>query len=387
MADKLSYEDFAQFGDVYNMNGDGGVLKNIMKYTETYPSRHFTLNDGDLVDKLRSGGAWSAVHQLDAARLSETQLLKQVQALVEAMRPMGHNLLLIKLAGSALAKEQLAAADRVVHLTMEALRGAARPLTALLTATGDRTDGALRFQKRQLLAVDTPSLGGASNATFVNISGQFFMYFTGVRVQQSVGKVLQLDVTMKNLAPSAVVTTGSHADGNRSSLLVLALRDGRIKELKLELQFEVTRYGEWMVGAARLLALRCSNCTAITDRALQQPAWLRAPLGFSYHCSSAPALETGMSNGTKKGSPGDVQLSVAFLGLQVQPVALRGNMFGPASDCIGFFTVPILSGLVVTLLLIIVLSYGLAMVSAISTMDRFDDPKAKALQVNVAGER
>lgn len=57
--------------------------------------------------------------------------------------------------------------------------------------------------------------------------------------------------------------------------------------------------------------------------------------------------------------------------------------FGRPNDCTGFFTIPILSGLFAGLILILVLFYGISMISSITTMDRFDDPKGKTISVNV----
>ncbi|XP_014255770.1 V-type proton ATPase subunit S1 [Cimex lectularius] len=47
-----------------------------------------------------------------------------------------------------------------------------------------------------------------------------------------------------------------------------------------------------------------------------------------------------------------------------------------------FFTAPIWSGLLTSFLLIMILTYGFLMLSDIKTMDRFDDPKGKTIQVN-----
>ena len=62
---------------------------------------------------------------------------------------------------------------------------------------------------------------------------------------------------------------------------------------------------------------------------------------------------------------------------------IRGDSFGRPNDCDGFFTIPILSGLFAGLILILILVYGIAMISSITTMDRFDDPKGKSITVNV----
>ena len=60
------------------------------------------------------------------------------------------------------------------------------------------------------------------------------------------------------------------------------------------------------------------------------------------------------------------------------------NRFSDADDCLGFFSAAIWMGLVASLVLVLILSFGVGMLANINTMDRFDDPKGKSIQVNVA---
>lgn len=59
----------------------------------------------------------------------------------------------------------------------------------------------------------------------------------------------------------------------------------------------------------------------------------------------------------------------------------NSNKFDDAYDCVGFTTVPIWSGLFVTLILLLILTFGITMMLDIRTMDRFDDPKGKTITV------
>lgn len=60
------------------------------------------------------------------------------------------------------------------------------------------------------------------------------------------------------------------------------------------------------------------------------------------------------------------------------------NQFSDAYDCVGFTTIPIWSGLFVTLILSIIMTMGLTMIMDIKTMDRFDDPKGKTIIINAS---
>lgn len=72
--------------------------------------------------------------------------------------------------------------------------------------------------------------------------------------------------------------------------------------------------------------------------------------------------------------------------MQIQPFNSTNHTyaFGDAYDCVGFTTAPIWSGLFVTFILVLIMTFGLTMMMEIKTMDRFDDPKGKTITVNVS---
>lgn len=47
-------------------------------------------------------------------------------------------------------------------------------------------------------------------------------------------------------------------------------------------------------------------------------------------------------------------------------------------------SIPIWSGLFITFLLVLILSFGISMMMNIKTMDRFDDPKGKTITISAA---
>ena len=69
---------------------------------------------------------------------------------------------------------------------------------------------------------------------------------------------------------------------------------------------------------------------------------------------------------------------------QIQPF-VEGNAtkFDGANECIGFFSEGSVTVLVVSFVLIGILSFGLIMIMNIQTVDKFDNPKGK--QINMAG--
>ena len=111
-------------------------------------------------------------------------------------------------------------------------------------------------------------------------------------------------------------------------------------------------------------------------RVLPNPHWPKGGLQFSIsfqpNQSITQPTNQSISQSTNLSPP------------QVQFQIKSNGQFGPANDCVGFFTIPIWSGLVVTFVLLMVLTFGITMISQINTMDRFDDPKGKTITVNVA---
>uniref|UniRef100_A0A673Y8M0 V-type proton ATPase subunit S1-like n=1 Tax=Salmo trutta TaxID=8032 RepID=A0A673Y8M0_SALTR len=66
---------------------------------------------------------------------------------------------------------------------------------------------------------------------------------------------------------------------------------------------------------------------------------------------------------------------------RIQGFNVAGGEFSYASDCAGFFSPGIWMGLLTSLLMLVVLTYGLHMIMQLHTMDRFDDPKGPAISV------
>ncbi|KAL2730847.1 V-type proton ATPase subunit S1 [Vespula squamosa] len=90
------------------------------------------------------------------------------------------------------------------------------------------------------------------------------------------------------------------------------------------------------------------------------------PFNFSYHCSN----EIIFSENTT---------ILKIPNMQIQVDAKR---FGDAYDCVNFTTIPIWTGIFVTIILGSIMIWGLTMIMDIRTMDRFDDPKGKTITIS-----
>ncbi|XP_036390134.1 V-type proton ATPase subunit S1-like [Megalops cyprinoides] len=105
-----------------------------------------------------------------------------------------------------------------------------------------------------------------------------------------------------------------------------------------------------------------------------------APAEYSYRCESVtnfryPLLVPRLSTDNA------ALWRVSFSDFQIQGFSVTGQDFAYASDCASFFTPGIWMGLLTSLLMLLILTYGLHMITQLRTMDRFDDPKGPAISV------
>ncbi|KAL4646117.1 V-type proton ATPase subunit S1-like [Arapaima gigas] len=105
-----------------------------------------------------------------------------------------------------------------------------------------------------------------------------------------------------------------------------------------------------------------------------------APSEYSYRCESVTSFRDALLAAR---SPNDnaSQWRLSFEEFQIQGFNVTGTEFSYASDCASFFTPGIWMGLVTSLLMLLVFTYGLHMIMQLRTMDRFDDPKGPAIAV------
>lgn len=99
---------------------------------------------------------------------------------------------------------------------------------------------------------------------------------------------------------------------------------------------------------------------------------LYAPDTMSFHCSRFGPLYPAEVGGNHT-------FALDLLGFQIQPFSNNTARFSEAYECVGFFSIGILSGIFVTIILLAILTWGLAMIMDVKTMDRFDDPKGKPI--------
>ncbi|KAF4533143.1 hypothetical protein B566_EDAN007954 [Ephemera danica] len=204
---------------------------------------------------------------------------------------------------------------------------------------------------RSLLAMEET----ADNSTqFINANGSVYMYTSSSPVFKTPDGSFNL---------TKFVSVSVEETQIRRGLIMKVEYDVEGKMLTVTYEFPETPAGYW--------SLLNVTVTHESANATMSANGVTAPYGFSYHCSNDTIYSNEMYS-----------LILKDFQVEALPPRPESEQFSNAYDCVYFFTIPILSGLMVTILLIFIMSIGLTMLMDIKTMDRFDDPKGKTITIN-----
>lgn len=107
---------------------------------------------------------------------------------------------------------------------------------------------------------------------------------------------------------------------------------------------------------------------------------ISAPAEYSFHCQlvgTSSLYGAKLIPANNEAKSWDVYLSE----FQIQGFNIKSNLFSYASDCTSFFSPGIWMGLVTSIVLLWILTYGIHMIMQLTTNSRFDDPKGQSLSV------
>ncbi|XP_013196139.2 uncharacterized protein LOC106139275 [Amyelois transitella] len=149
--------------------------------------------------------------------------------------------------------------------------------------------------------------------------------------------------------------------------LVVRFADGDSRD-KVTLEFSFKEAGGWWtaVGVDVKFGLESAG---ISLKAPAPPDAPTAVLGRSYHCSVVVYTSD--------------EATLTLPDVQMQPYMDSTHQFDDAFDCVGFTTVPIWSGLMVSFIMLIGLGISVSMIMDIKTMDRFENSRSKQLTITV----
>lgn len=371
LQDKLSLEDFTHHADVYNPSSEGGAFKNIKSAMDDQFSVHLSAvkQPQEAIDSIVSSFP-GEVHRVDNSdQLDSLELKEGKKHLILVTLPATRG----KDEAKAFAKNDAMMGRCMHHMNKRGIR-----YTALYTAGSvDKTAEEAVHHSRRLLA-EAPQQG---NGTFQNKT-YALLYLTGVNLTVE-NSPTKRDSIFLPADDDSVTVTESYVDNELE--IDMTIKDANVS-LQIVMQTNGSIYaGEWVVKSGKAVVKGISSTWTDYDTEVDMVFdSITAPYGFGYHCSSLNVIMAKAKNASA--AKNTTKVFIAIQGFQYEPYYNHsGAHFGnDVWDCVPFFTVPIWMGIISTTVLMIILFFGLTMITSIKTMDRFDDPKGKTITVNVA---
>ncbi|XP_069785324.1 ATPase H+ transporting accessory protein 1a [Narcine bancroftii] len=378
LQDKLSVDDFTVYGGVYS-NMQENAFRNLQAALESSPSSlvlpsvdwHAT---GSLLASLQASVGSTPLY-VDPLTIRDLRLNATVPSLLAVRLPYTSSSILMP------PKEALSANDDVLGKVLAVLRGDGVPFTAILTASRPsrvvrEMAGPLARAGRQLLAAKDEGRMVHPPLAF-NVSGSPCILLWAARVLVGRGKV-HAELTNRTFGEGATVSAERSTCDSHSANLVLDY--GSVEGLGLvKITFKMSNQS-YKVSGKPWFTLDQVDISVDTDQVTFNVSEVYAPVAYSYRCNSVSSLPR---SGTvlQPSSPSSQDWLLHFQDFQIQGFSVQGMNFSYASDCAGFFTPAIWMGLITSLLMVLILTYGLHMVTGLKTMDRFDDPKGPSISV------
>ncbi|XP_051864966.1 ATPase H+ transporting accessory protein 1a [Pristis pectinata] len=378
LQDKLSVDDFTVYGGVYG-NKQESAFPNLQAALESSPSSlvlpsvdwHAT---SSLLLSLQSSVGTSPLY-VDPLTIPRSPAQRQRPSLLAVRLPYSSGSILIR------PKEALTANDNILGKVLDVLKEDGVPFTAVLTAA--RPSRVVREVSappvgpgRQLLAAEDEREGPHPPLAF-NVSGSPCILLWASRLVLGRGPS-EADLTNRTFGPSASVSLHSSACANHSADLVLEYSN--VEKLgTVKIVFKMSNQS-YRVSAQPWFTLDQVEVTSDKDVIAFNVSDVYAPAAYSYRCSSVsndPRAGSVLRSSTSSSQTWKLYLQ----DFQIQAFGVKGMRFSYASDCSGFFTPAIWMGLITSLLMVFILTYGLHMVTSLKTMDRFDDPKGPSISV------
>ncbi|XP_076468833.1 V-type proton ATPase subunit S1-like [Babylonia areolata] len=384
LQDKLTINDISKYADVYNPTSDGGAFKNVKGLLD----EHFSL------ELPRVGGSYLA---LDALRRDFPGAVHDVASASDLSGldlGKGNHLVVVRLlpiAGSENAEGAISSNDDVIGEVSRQLQKMNVKYTALYTAeTSQERQKRETHQTRQLMEKpeDASKDGIFFNVTSLN--NTVYAYLTSfsaciVPGFNSDNQPTSCQVQFKLLANDTQLEESEmvlQVGPNRTLSVTLSIKDIKVNgtdtySVDLELPFE-HQFDRWEIKEAKL-SINSSGAGEMVKDAVMVTRGYDSVMSllYSFHCSSMEWYPKNTSE--------PMVATIILGGFQVQPFNVQGGKFLLSQDCVGWFSTAIWMALFPTAIHIAILLFGMYMIMSLSTNDRFDDPKGKALIIN-AGE-
>uniref|UniRef100_A0A8C3PJE7 V-type proton ATPase subunit S1 n=1 Tax=Calidris pygmaea TaxID=425635 RepID=A0A8C3PJE7_9CHAR len=378
LQDTLSVDDFTYFSEAY---GNKNPFQNVQEILQSSPSS-LVLPAVDckatrhLLSFLQESGDWKLtnitnldVSQLEVNTSKPNLLVVQLQSLVSGLNGIS-------------PLEAIAENDKIIgRLTMD-LQERGIHFSVIYTAVrpsriSRRTDVMWEL-RRQLMATeeeDSLSYPPLNVTTGNDTCILFYASNFSLKANNSVS----IDLTNATFVTQNVNTSSSECSSINTTLSLKYTNPvNGISNLEIRFLMSNKFYG---ASARNWSTLDSVEIVQDGEKfAKFNVSVISAPAEYSFHCQLVgtsnvyPARLIPSNNEAKNW---DVFISR----LQIQGFNIENSQFSYASDCTGFFTPGIWMGLVTSIILLWILTYGIHMIMQLTTNSRFDDPKGPALSV------
>ncbi|KAJ8016966.1 hypothetical protein DPEC_G00012880 [Dallia pectoralis] len=376
LQDKLSKDDFTRYGGVYG-NTQDSAFPNLASALQSSPSRL-------VLPALTWLGA-SAVPGLLQEKLGVSSINVDSDTLKHVHLNGSSNTLLVfhlpySPGASQSCKEVLRNNDEIIGTALGIMRAQGAPYTAIYTGLmpsrviEEPSLMVQSFMGRSLLqtevtVVNPPLMFNGSGGPCIVLWAQ------NLRVQFENNDWKDLGPLTSN---SSISTDGSFCNETNSKLVVDFGSSYRpYNPFRLIFSMSQRHYKVsarmWFTLDTVELEFNTSTVSYNASRGIYAPA------EYSFHCQTVSSFQDALLVPRAQNAS---QWRILITDFQIQGFNVNETTnFSYASDCASFFTPGIWMGLVTSLVMLLILTYGLHMIMQLRSMDRFDDPKGPSISV------
>ncbi|NXM19601.1 VAS1 ATPase, partial [Ploceus nigricollis] len=375
LQDRLSIDDFTYFSESYgNKNPfQNEILQSspsslVLPAVDCKATKH-------LLNVLQESGDWKLTN---VTNLNVSQLevdASNPNLLVVQLQPLASNLKEIS------TLEAIAENDKIIGRVTMDLQERGINFSVIYTAVrpsrnSRRTDVVAELRRQLMAAEEEESL--SYPPLNVTIGNYTCILFYASNFSLKANSSVLIDLTNATfLTQNVDISASECSDSNTTLSLKYTKPVNGISSL--EIRFLMTNKF-YEVSARRWSTLDSVEIVQDGEKVAKfNVSGISAPAEYSFHCQlvGTSNLYPARLVPSKEAKNWDVFISK----LQIQGFNIINNQFSYASDCTGFFTPGIWMGLVTSVLLLWILTYGIHMIMQLTTNSRFDDPKGPALSV------
>ncbi|KAK2506563.1 hypothetical protein MC885_019840 [Smutsia gigantea] len=388
LQDKLSIEDFTAYGGVFG-NKQDSAFSNLENALDLAPSS-LVLPAVDwyavstLTTYLQEKLGASPLH-VDLATLRELKLNASLPALLLIRLPYTVS------SGLMAPREVLTGNDEVIGQVLSTLKSEDIPYTAALTAV-----------RPSRVARDVAMVAGGLGRQLLQKPPASSLIHPPVSYNDTAPRILfwaqnfsvsykdrREDLTSLTFGVEELNLTGSFWN---DSIARLALTYEQLFGTKVTFKF-ILANRFYPVSARHWFTMERLEIHSNGSVAYFNASQVTGPSIYSFHCEYVSSLSENGNLLVPQAQPSLWQVSLQDFqvggregpNLEIQAFNVTGEQFSYASDCAGFFSPGIWMGLLTSLFMLFIFTYGLHMILSLKTMDRFDDHKGPTISFTQIG--